>query len=132
MLPGLIAAAAYFITILVILPLIRHNRDRYDQYLPVHTISGSLATHAAPIRDRITGALGALIFRKRNHARVVDGSIRRVSDVSEDATFSAEDVEDMVGFNVSDLPRRREELRRDVAGMEYATRKAELLAVSPT
>lgn len=40
--------------------------------------------------------------------------------------FGAEEADDLVGFNVRDVAQRREELRRDVAGMESASRNAAL------
>jgi len=51
-----------------------------------------------------------------------------VGDDEEEQLFGLDEAEDMVGFNVSDVERRREELARNVSGMDAATRNAELVA----
>ena len=124
MIPALVALALYSVFALVIAPLVRQHRHRYDQYLPVHSASQSLSTGTSSLRDRVGNMLSACVMPSFHGSsdRVVDGTLRRQYSGDESDTFGIEDAEDMVGFDVRDVSRRREELRRHVDGMECATR----------
>lgn len=54
----------------------------------------------------------------------MDGSSRRESFNNGDELFGAEEGDDLVGFDVRDVGRRREQLRREVGNMADARMNA--------
>ena len=54
-----------------------------------------------------------------------DVSSRRASIDHDEELFGQEEGEDMVGFDIRDIERRREQLRREVGDMEQSRRSEE-------
>ena len=85
--PALVAAFLYFFLAYALLPLIRKHRARYNQYLPLDTISSTSTT----LRDRFSDFITRLA---RPPGQVVDGREDTDGDV-----FGDEEGESMVGFD---------------------------------
>ena len=92
-LPAAIAASIYLVCAYILVPLLHKHRSRYDQYLPMDTISSTSTT----LRDRCMDFVARIALPRRY--RVVDGSLglRRESSDS----FGDEEGESMVGFDVN-------------------------------
>lgn len=93
--PALIAFAIYIVGAFMIAPLIRHQRNRYGQYLPL----GSITQHTSSLRDRISSAITSLVVPRRMVVMDTSGS-RRGSVSGEEFVFGSEDGDRMVGFDV--------------------------------
>ncbi|KAF2168120.1 hypothetical protein M409DRAFT_21567 [Zasmidium cellare ATCC 36951] len=93
--PALIALAIYVIGAFVIAPIIRHQRNRYGQYLPL----GSISEHTSSLRDRISNAITSFIVPRRMVVIDATGS-RRGSVSGEEFVFEDADGDRMVGFDV--------------------------------
>ncbi|GAB7352781.1 hypothetical protein MBLNU459_g3403t1 [Dothideomycetes sp. NU459] len=107
----------------VLVPAVRRYRERYEQYLPLHSISGSLIQHTSSLRERIASVLTRFVLPSR-YRHVEDGSSRRGSLSNGDDSFGIEEGEGMIGFDVREIDRRREQLRRDVGNMADARRSS--------
>ncbi|PGH10758.1 hypothetical protein AJ80_07408 [Polytolypa hystricis UAMH7299] len=101
LIPAVISLAVYLILSYAIIPFIRHSRQRYAQYLPLHTISA----HTSTLRERVSDALMNFVlpsaWRRRQVVEVQD---------DDDSVFDAEQGEGMVGFDID--ASRREALDR--------------------
>ncbi|KAL1964252.1 hypothetical protein VTN77DRAFT_7210 [Rasamsonia byssochlamydoides] len=99
--PALISLALYLLLSYVIVPFFRRYRQRYAQYLPLH----SLSAHTSSIRERAADALMHFFL---------PSSWRRRSRAGEDNNDSIsiydEEGENMVGMDMD--PARREALER--------------------
>lgn len=103
MIPALIAALLYLLLAYAVVPLIRKHRNRYSQYLPLHTISNRTSS----LRERISDRFFSFVLPSRR--RVVDGSgVNRRGSSADELAFGDEEGESMVGFDVN----RREPLVR--------------------
>jgi hypothetical protein len=87
--------------------LIRNHRNRYNQYLPLETISSTSTT----LRDRLAELVTRIATSRRE--RVVDG--RRES--SDENVFGDEEGESMVGFDVERRERSVRGGRTEALGM---------------
>lgn len=85
--PALVAAFLYFFLAYALLPLIRKHRARYNQYLPLDTITSTSTT----LRDRFSEYMTRLA---RPPGQVVDGR-----DSTDGDLFGDEEGESMVGFD---------------------------------
>lgn len=94
--PALIALAIYAVGAFIIAPIIRHQRNRYEQYLPLDSISH----HTNSIRDRIADAITRLVVPRRMVVIDATGS-RRGSTSGEEFVFEDADGDRMVGFDVN-------------------------------
>lgn len=114
--PAIISLSLFLSINYIIRPAVRRYRERYEQYLPLHSISGSLVQHTKSLKDRIGDKIMAYILPRFHISR--RGSI----DNGEELYFGNEEGEDMVGFeaDIADIERRREQLRREVGNMEGA------------
>jgi hypothetical protein len=103
LIPALTASALYLLLAHLILPLLRKHRARYNQYLPLETISSTSTT----LRDRFSNFLTRLA---RPPGRVADGG-GGWGDGDGEGDFEAfgdEEGESMVGF---DFRRQEREVR---------------------
>ena len=96
LIPALIATFLYVLLAHALLPLFRKHRARYNQYLPLDTISSTSTT----LRDRFSAFITRLA---RPPGQVVDGREDTDGDL-----FGDEEGESMVGF---DFRRREREVR---------------------
>jgi len=87
LIPALIATFLYVFLAYALLPLIRKHRARYNQYLPLDTISSTSTT----LRDRFSDFITRLA---RPPGQVVDGREDPEGDL-----FGDEEGESMVGFD---------------------------------
>ncbi|KAM0691212.1 hypothetical protein Q7P36_009983 [Cladosporium allicinum] len=97
-------SALYLLLAHLILPLLRKHRARYNQYLPLETISSTSTT----LRDRFSNFLTRLA---RPPGRVADGGGGGWGDGDGEGDFEAfgdEEGESMVGF---DFRRQEREVR---------------------
>jgi len=99
LLPALISLATYLLLFFAIIPFIRRYRQRYAQYLPLHTIS----VHTSSLRERASDALMHLILPSSWRRRLVEGQ-------DDSSSVFGEEGEGMVGFETD--PSRREALDR--------------------
>ncbi|KAK2811814.1 hypothetical protein FQN50_001852 [Emmonsiellopsis sp. PD_5] len=115
LIPALLSLAIYLLSTLLILPLIRRYRQRYAQYLPLHTISA----HTSTLRDRVSDALMHFVLPsswRARRRRIFDGGHDDDDDDGDSvgggggSVFDDEEGEGMVGFEMD--PGRREALER--------------------
>ena len=128
--PALIALALYCLISYVAYPLFRRYRQRYDQYIPLQSLSDSVSNRTSSLRERLFSMLTAFVLpsvRYRYEQNIAGPSRRGSVGDDEEQLFGLEEAEDMVGFNVGDVQARREQLTREVSGMNAATRNAELV-----
>ncbi|KAH8163100.1 hypothetical protein CIB48_g5148 [Xylaria polymorpha] len=90
LIPALISLVLFLVLTYLVLPLWRHYRNRYSQYLPLDTIS----TQTTSLRIRMQDALARWIsstsrWRLRNGDRVV------VADDESDVGFGSEEGEEL-------------------------------------
>ncbi|EDN09680.1 hypothetical protein I7I51_02303 [Histoplasma capsulatum] len=97
--PALISLAAYFLLFFLLIPFIRRYRQRYAQYLPLHTVSA----HASSLRERASDALMHFLLPSSWRQRQIFGAHNDGGSV-----FDDEEGEDMVGFEIDSS--RREAL----------------------
>ncbi|KKZ63022.1 hypothetical protein EMCG_02617 [[Emmonsia] crescens] len=114
LIPALISLVVYLLLSFLIIPFIRRYRQRYSQYLPLHTVSA----HASTLRERASDALMRFLlpssWRRRQIFGAQDGG-------GGGSVFDDEEGEDMVGFEVDDASRREalEERRRSGGGNNH-------------
>ena len=105
----------------LLIPAVRRYRERYEQYLPLHAMSGSLVQHTNSLKTRIGDKIMAYIL-----PRFQADIDRRVSLDNGEELFDHEEGEDMVGFDdIRDIERRRAQLRREVGDMQRSRRSEE-------
>ncbi|PGH14393.1 hypothetical protein AJ79_03035 [Helicocarpus griseus UAMH5409] len=113
LIPALISLAVYLLFSFLILPFIRRYRQRYAQYLPLHTISA----HTSTLRERASDALMHFLLPSSWRRRQVFGS----GQDDGNSVFDDEEGEDMIGVEMD--PSRREALeRRRDGGMDSERR----------
>ncbi|KAL2372242.1 hypothetical protein BDBG_07691 [Blastomyces gilchristii SLH14081] len=100
--PALISLAVYLLLSFLIIPFIRRYRQRYAQYLPLHTVSA----HASTLRERASDALMHFLLPSSWRQRHIFGA-----QDGEGSVFDDEEGEDMVGFEM-DASSRREALEQ--------------------
>ncbi|KAI9709085.1 MAG: hypothetical protein M1820_003531 [Bogoriella megaspora] len=114
--PAIISLVLYLALTFAILPVIRRYRHKYNQYLPLNTISDRTST----LRQRVGAALMSFLlpssWRRNQHRTVVDGST--TTDAQEDELFSEDEGEGMVGFEIDQRRREALERRRSESGDE--------------
>ncbi|KAI1414607.1 hypothetical protein F5Y13DRAFT_158921 [Hypoxylon sp. FL1857] len=107
--PAVISLILFLLSTYVLVPLWRHYRTRYSQYLPLDTIS----THTSSIRGRIQDAMARWLLPSRwrfsLHERLV------VGDDASDLGFSSEEGEEL--DEVHDDPRHA--LSLDTHNLEH-------------
>jgi len=116
----------YSIYFFAVQPVINRFRNCPSQELPSHSFTDSAISKTVSLGHRISNRLAAigLPWNRRHEEEVMaDGSLRRGSTASD--SFLDEDADNMAGFDIRDVLRRREELHRQVLGMEGATRYAQ-------
>lgn len=124
--PALFAVAVYSIYFFVVRPIIARYRDLPNQELPSHSFTDSAISKTVSLGHRISNRLAAIGLpwnRRSDGEAATEGSHRRGSTASD--SFLDEDADNMAGFDVRDVHRRREELHRQVLGMEGASRYAQ-------
>lgn len=105
LIPALVSLAIYLAIFFALIPFIRRYRQRYSQYLPLHTISA----HTSSLRDRISDTVMRFVLRATNcRRREVEGQ----EDSS--SVFDDEEGEGMVGFEMDAARRAALDRRRDV------------------
>ncbi|KAI9669829.1 MAG: hypothetical protein M1817_004570 [Caeruleum heppii] len=119
LIPASIALALYLLFSYAILPFVRQHRHRYNQYLPLNTITSQTASFRHRLSDAIFTLLLPPAWARARGARVTDGSHAIGGD--EDSSFDDEDGEDMVGFDIDS--RRREALERRRSEMNDSERR---------
>ncbi|KAK5132494.1 hypothetical protein LTR08_009040 [Meristemomyces frigidus] len=102
LLPAVIAAVIYLLLAYLLIPLYRQHRERYTQYLPLDTITSHTSSLRSRVGDAITNMILPASMRWRREV-VVDGGL------GEDLAFGEEEGESMIGFDVGQLPRGRDE-----------------------
>ncbi|KAI1376475.1 hypothetical protein F4677DRAFT_418638 [Hypoxylon crocopeplum] len=88
--PAVISLILFLISTFVLVPLWRHYRARYSQYLPLDTIS----THTSSIRGRIQDAIARWMVPSRWRMNVRDRVVVGADDAS-DLGFSSEEGEEL-------------------------------------
>ncbi|KAI1944579.1 hypothetical protein LOZ12_003875 [Ophidiomyces ophidiicola] len=104
LIPALISLALYLVLFYAVVPFIRNYRQRYAQYLPLHT----LTIHTASLRERASDALMHFMlpsaWRSTQFAERQDDS---------GSLFDEEEGEGLVGFEMDPTRRAALERRRD-------------------
>jgi len=115
----------YSIYFFVIQPLVDRYRNCSSQELPSHSFTDSAISKTFSLGQRIGNRLASISLPWSRHdtSEDVNGRPRRGSNASEE--FLDEEVDNMAGFDIRDVSRRREELHRQVLGMAGATRYAQ-------
>ncbi|KAL1959954.1 hypothetical protein VTO42DRAFT_622 [Malbranchea cinnamomea] len=67
--PALISLTVYLLLSYVIVPFVRHYRERYAQYLPLHTISA----HTSTLCERASDAVMRCVLRISSRHRRLEG-----------------------------------------------------------
>lgn len=96
------------------MPAIRKYRERYEQYLPLHSISERTSSIRKRIGDRLSAFILPRFYIERRTS--IDGA---------DELFGDDEGDDLTGFEIREIARRRAELRRQVGNMEDARRSSE-------
>ncbi|KAI9657913.1 MAG: hypothetical protein M1821_002570 [Bathelium mastoideum] len=109
--PAVISLVLYLSFTYAILPFIRRYRHKYNQYLPLHTISDRTSSFRQRVSDALMSFLLPSSWRRNQHRTVVDGSS---PNQQEEELFDEEEGEGMVGFDIDQ--RRREALDRRRSG----------------
>ncbi|OJD18186.1 hypothetical protein ACJ73_08738 [Blastomyces percursus] len=109
--PALISLAIYLFLSFLIIPFIRRYRQRYAQYLPLHTVSA----HASTLRERASDALMHFLLPSSWRQRQIFGAQNGGGSV-----FDDEEGEDMVGFEM-DASRREALDQRRRSGNDNST-----------
>ncbi|KAM0710658.1 hypothetical protein Q7P35_001396 [Cladosporium inversicolor] len=99
LIPALIATFLYLALAHALIPLLRKHRARYNQYLPLDTISSTSTT----LRDRFSEFITRLARPPGQQGQIVDGREDADGDL-----FGDEEGESMVGF---DYRRNEREVR---------------------
>ncbi|PGH06608.1 hypothetical protein GX51_02235 [Blastomyces parvus] len=105
--PALISLAVYLLLSFLIIPFIRRYRQRYAQYLPLHTVSA----HASTLRERASDALMHFLLPSSWRQRQIFGVQNGGGSV-----FDDEEGEDMVGFEIDESRREALDQRRRSGG----------------
>ncbi|KAF2238300.1 hypothetical protein EV356DRAFT_564020 [Viridothelium virens] len=109
--PAVISLALYLSLTYAILPFIRRYRHKYNQYLPLNTISDRTSSFRQRLSDALMSFLLPSSWRRGRHRTVVDGSS---PNQPEEELFDEEEGEGMVGFEIDQ--RRREALDQGRSG----------------
>jgi hypothetical protein len=94
--PALISLAIYLLLYFIAIPFIRRYRERYSQYLPLHTIS----SHTSTLRERVSDGLMRFVLRvssRRSHF---------VGQEEDRESLFDEEGEELNGFEYTPPPRR--------------------------
>ncbi|KAI2629067.1 hypothetical protein GGS26DRAFT_112007 [Hypomontagnella submonticulosa] len=88
--PAVISLILFLLSTYVLVPLWRHYRARYSQYLPLDTISN----HTSSLRGRVQDAIGRWIVPSRWRFSARDRMVVGADDAS-DLGFSSEEGEEL-------------------------------------
>jgi len=118
--PAFISLSLFLSITYLVRPAVRRYQERYEQYLPLHAISGSLAQRTKSLKTRIGDRIMAFISPRFNiYDRGID------IDTGEELFDDDDGPPDMLNFDFRDIQRRREQLRREVGDMEGARTSGE-------
>ncbi|KAI0835358.1 hypothetical protein F5Y06DRAFT_276734 [Hypoxylon sp. FL0890] len=87
--PAVISLILFLISTYVLVPLWRHYRTRYSQYLPLDTIS----THTSSIRGRVQDAIARWLLPSRWRFNISERLV--VGDNASDLGFSSDEGEEL-------------------------------------
>ncbi|KAI1337504.1 hypothetical protein F5Y15DRAFT_156132 [Xylariaceae sp. FL0016] len=88
--PAVISLILFLISTYVLIPLWRHSRNRYGQYLPLETISNQTTSLRVRVQDAIARWLVPSQWRMSLHDRLVIGG-----DGESDIGYSSEEGEEL-------------------------------------
>ncbi|EER29005.1 hypothetical protein D8B26_000745 [Coccidioides posadasii str. Silveira] len=100
--PALISLGLYILLFYAVIPFVRRYRQRYAQYLPLHTISA----HTSSLRDRASDALMRFVLPSSWRRQFVEGQ-------DDSGSVLDEEGEGMVGFEMDAARRAALERQRD-------------------
>ncbi|KAF2097168.1 hypothetical protein NA57DRAFT_77422 [Rhizodiscina lignyota] len=137
LIPAVFALSLYLLLTYVLLPLWRRHRQRYAQYLPLHSALDfdNISTSTNSFRARLQDALASFflppsIRARWRRSRVVDGSgMRGAGDNGDDDIIGEDEGEDLVNLSGIEAARRealearRSELERIRRGGEFSDRR---------
>ncbi|OTB06107.1 hypothetical protein M426DRAFT_319184 [Hypoxylon sp. CI-4A] len=107
--PAVISLILFILSTYVLVPLWRHYRARYSQYLPLDTIS----THTSSMRIRVQDTIARWLIPSRWRFSIRDRVVVGSDDAS-DLGFSSED-----GEELDDVDDRRHALSLDTHNLEH-------------
>ncbi|PNS14401.1 hypothetical protein CAC42_3687 [Sphaceloma murrayae] len=90
LIPASIALALYFLVTFVLIPFIRRYRSRYDQYVPLQTVTERVAAGTSTLRDRLADLVTRIVLPSRRFG-VVNAR-------DEEGLYGLEDGEEMDDF----------------------------------
>ncbi|TKX24413.1 hypothetical protein C1H76_3360 [Elsinoe australis] len=96
LIPAGIAIVLYVSLSFVILPAVRRYRSRYDQYIPLQTVTDRVAAGTSTLRDRVADFITRIVLPRTQ--RIVNATSGRRESLNELYNLDLEEGEEMEDF----------------------------------